>query len=235
MQRHDVGTLDDFIDRQQIDLVSVSHGCVEKRVVGDQIHPERTAPERHSLSDTAKADDAERTPVQLQPEKTLAVPNTCFERCVSRRDVAGQRQHHGKSVLGSRDQVGRRCVDDQNPQLRSCLHIHIVDTNPGAADDSEPFPRPQHVRSDGCATANDQRIEIGQQLLQTWLVFGSQDMQVDASLPENLESGVMQRISDQNSVHSQLSFACPSRLSSIMHSSMFTIKASKSVICTSPI
>ena len=79
MQRHDVCTLDDFIDRQQIDLMAVSYGCVEKGIVGNELHPEGPPPECHSLPDTAKADDAESSTVQFEPDKPLAVPDAFLE------------------------------------------------------------------------------------------------------------------------------------------------------------
>jgi hypothetical protein len=104
-------------------------------------------------------------------------------------------------VLDRRHEVGRGRVDHQDAALGGRSHIHVVDTDTGAADDLESLSRRQQRSVDRGHTAHDQGVEVGNELGQPGALLLGEQVDLGTRLLEDLEPGRMQRISDQDSIH----------------------------------
>jgi hypothetical protein len=67
-------------------------------------------------------------------------------------------------VLGDRDRVPRRGVDDHDATLGRGVHVDVVDADAGAADDLQPRARLDDVRRDLRLTAHDEAFVVADDL-----------------------------------------------------------------------
>src|SRR5205085_9160 len=88
-------------------------------------------------ADIAAANDTERLPEQLDPEKTRFLPFAGLGRPICHRDLAGQRKHHCDRVFGCSDRIAVGRIHDNDAALGCRRDIDIVDPDAGAADDLE--------------------------------------------------------------------------------------------------
>ncbi len=87
-----------------------------------------------------------------------------LERAIGRRHVARHRQHQREGVLGGREQVRGRRVDDQDTQLGRSRDVDVVHADTGAAHDLQATTGAQERRIDLGTAAHDQGIELWQKL-----------------------------------------------------------------------
>jgi len=75
---------------------------------------------------------------------------------VGLRDIASlsQQQRHG--VFGCRDDVGLRCIHHHHAPLGRGSHVHIVETDAGAAHHDQVATRCQHLIGDLRRRTNNQ-------------------------------------------------------------------------------
>ena len=92
-------------------------------------HLHRPGADRDGLPDLAETDDAERPAAQLQAGELGALPLAAAERRVGRRDPAGDAVEQGEGVLGGRDRVAGRRVDDDDAGARGRLEVDVVDAD----------------------------------------------------------------------------------------------------------
>ena len=117
-------------------------------VVGDELHPERVGPLRDEHADATQADDAERLVVQLDTLPAGAVPFTGPEITICLGDVARLREQQRDGVLGRRQHVGLRRVDDHHASTRGRLDVDVVEADPRPTDHDELVGRLEHFRGD---------------------------------------------------------------------------------------
>ena len=104
-------------------------------------HLHRPRPDGDRLADLAEPDDAERPAAQLEPGELGPLPLAAADRGVGRGDLAGDAVQQGERVLGGRDRVAGRGVDDGDPGPRRRVEVDVVDADPGPADDRQPGAR----------------------------------------------------------------------------------------------
>jgi hypothetical protein len=89
---------------------------------------------RDELADAPEPEDPQRLAAQLGAAEVLALPAPGGQRAVRLRDVARQRQQQRERVLGRRDDVRARRVDDDDAALGRRGDVDVVDADAGAAD-----------------------------------------------------------------------------------------------------
>ena len=133
----EVGLGDDLVERQQLDTDLAGPLGRHERVVGDEPHPEAACPVGDELADAPEADDAERLVGQLDALPPGPLPAPGDQRGVGLRHVArlGEQQRH--RVLGGRDDVALRGVDDHHAPRRGGVDVDVVEPDAGPADDQQ--------------------------------------------------------------------------------------------------
>ena len=130
-------------------------------VEGDEAHAEAARPVGDELADPSEADDAERLVGELDALPLAALPATVDEGGVGLRDVArlGEQQRH--RVLGRRDDVRLRGVDDHHAAGRRSVEVDVVESDSCPADDHQPVGRGEQLAVDRRRRADDQRLGAG--------------------------------------------------------------------------
>ena len=82
-------------------------------------HLHRPRPDGDGLADLAEPDDPERPAAQLEAGELGALPLAAPDRRVGRRRPAGEPVQQGERVLGGRDRVAGRGVDDDDARPAS--------------------------------------------------------------------------------------------------------------------
>ena len=136
VQGDEVGLRGQRVEVDQIDVHLPGPLGGDERVVGDEPHPERHGPLRDELADATEADDAERLVGELDALPLRPLPPAGDERGVGLRHVAGlgQQQRHG--LLGGREDVRLRGVDDHHALAGGRLDVDVVETDAGPPDDA---------------------------------------------------------------------------------------------------
>ncbi len=144
----EVGLGDDLVERHQLDAELAGPVGGHERVVGDEAHPEAAGPVGDELADAPEPDDAERLVGQLDALPAAALPAPGDERRVGLGDVAGLGEQQRHRVLGGRDDVALRGVDDHHAAPRGRLDVDVVETDAGPADDEQVGAGGEHVVGD---------------------------------------------------------------------------------------
>ena len=105
------------------------------RIERDQAHPEGRRSLSHQGPDAPESDDSEGLPVKLDALPLLSLPPAPDQSRVGLRNVAGLREEQSDRVLGGREDVRLRRVDDQNAVTRCGIDVDVVEPDPGTADD----------------------------------------------------------------------------------------------------
>ena len=146
MDGHDVGAGQHLVEADELDTVVGGGLGGDERVDAEDRHLHRPGADRDGLADLAETDDAERPPAQLQAGELGTLPLAAAERGIGRRDLAGDAVEQGQGVLGGRDRVPGRRVDDDDAGARRGLEIDVVDADAGPSDDRQPRC-PRAIRS----------------------------------------------------------------------------------------
>ena len=173
-----------------------------KRVVSDESHAERQRALRDELADPSEADDAERLLGELDAFPLGALPAARLEGGVGLGHVAGLRQDQRHRVLGRRDHVRLRRVDDHDPVAGSCFDIDVVEADAGSADHDHAHAGRQHIRGDIGGRTDDQGVCAAHRIEQ--LLGGKPLAHVDlvAGRPEAFETRVGDLLGYQDAGHS---------------------------------
>ena len=107
--------------------------------------PKPARPVGDELADAAEADDAERLVGELDALPPAALPPAGDERRVGLRDVAGLGQQQRHRVLGGRDDVALRGVDDHHAAPGGGVDVDVVEPDAGPADDDQVGAGGQHL------------------------------------------------------------------------------------------
>ena len=148
VDREEVGLGDDLVERQQLDAELAAALGRHERVVGDEAHAEAAGPVGDELADAAEADDAERLVGQLDALPPAALPAPGDERRVGLRHVAGLGEQQRHRVLGGRDDVALRGVDDHHAAAGGGVDVDVVEADAGPADDEQVAAGGEHVVGD---------------------------------------------------------------------------------------
>ena len=111
----------------------------QERVIAPDVHAERFGAFGDFAADPAHAENAQHFVAQLDAEERFAVPFAADRFQVGLRDMAGDRHHHGESMLAGRDGVAVRRIDDDNAASRCGFQIDVVDADACASDDFKLF------------------------------------------------------------------------------------------------
>ena len=169
-EAHGLGRLGQ-VDRKEVGLANqILDGAHERhaeltrpvgahvRVERHQLHPERERALRDEHAHAAEADDAERLAVQFDALPPGAIPRARLEVGVGLGDVPGLREQQRHGVLSGREHVRLRCVHHHDAAPRGGLHIDVVETNPGPADDHQVGPHGEHGLVDLRGAADHQGV-----------------------------------------------------------------------------
>ena len=142
-------------------------------------------------------DDAEGPAAQLPTREGRALPLAAPHGCVGRRGLAGQAVEQREGVLGGRDRVAGRGVDDGDARPRRRVEVDVVHADPGPPDDDEARARGDQRRIDLDLAADDQGVVLGQDRAQ--LVARETGAHVDLVIAaQDLETLRGDRFGDQD-------------------------------------
>ena len=157
----EVGLGDDLLEGHQLDPAEAGALGRHVRVEGDEAHAEATGPVGDELADASEADDAERLVGEFDTLPLAALPASVDERGVRLRDVAGLGEQQRHRVLGRRDDVRLRGVDDHHAASRRGIEVDVVEADPGPADDHQVVGGGEQLGVDRRGRADDQRLGPG--------------------------------------------------------------------------
>ena len=161
VQRHEVGLLQQRLERDQLDADRGGALAGDERVVGDDAHLEGARTLGHARADAPEADDAERVPGQFDALQLAALPAALAQRGVALRHVARDGEQQRQRVLDGGDGVGQWRVDDDHAARRRRLEVDVVDAHPGAADHRELRGGLDHALGDAGLAAHDDAGHVG--------------------------------------------------------------------------
>ena len=101
-------------------------------------------------------------PRSSRPVNCGALPLAAPHRRVGRRRPAGEPVEQREGVLGGRDRVAGRGVDDGDPGPRGRLEVDVVDADARPPDDDEPRAGGDQLGVDLDLAADDERVVVGQ-------------------------------------------------------------------------
>jgi hypothetical protein len=133
--------------------------------VHQQLGLEGAQPRGHARAHLAEADDADGLAVELAAVDR-PVPRAGLERGLGIRDAADKGEDHTEGVLGRRDDVAERCVDDDDAAPRAGVDVDVVDTDPRAPHEPQPRRVLQQLGGDRRARPRDHRVGVGQSPVQ---------------------------------------------------------------------
>ncbi len=116
-------------ERVEIDEVHAVVGGLlggHVRVDAQHHHVHRAGTHRDRLPDLAEPDDPERSATQFEAGELAALPLATSDRGVGRGDPARDAVQQGQRVLGRRDRVPGRGVDDRDPGPRRRVEVDVV-------------------------------------------------------------------------------------------------------------
>ncbi len=154
----EVGAGDELLDRRdEVDADLAGTVGAHVRVVGHELHAERVGALRDEHADATEADDAERLVVELDALPPRAVPLVVLEVAVGLGDVPCLGEQQGDRVLGRRQHVGLRRVDDHHAASRGGFDVDVVETDAGPPDDDHLVGRFEHLGRDLRRAADHER------------------------------------------------------------------------------
>ena len=145
VEGHEVGHLDQPLERQEVDAQVLGPLRRHERVVRHQLHAEAEGALRHQLADAAQADDAEGLAGQLDALPLRPLPAAGDQRGVGLGHVAGLGEQHGHGVLGGGEDVGLGGVDDHDATRGGGLDVDVVETDAGPAHHHQVCPGLDHL------------------------------------------------------------------------------------------
>ena len=158
----EVGLGDDLVEGHQLDPAEARPLRRDVRVEGDEAHAEAAGSIGDELADPSEADDAERLVGELDALPLAALPSPVDERGVRLRDVAGLGEQQRHRVLGGRDDVRLRRVDDHHTTGGGGVEVDVVEADAGPADDEQAVGSGRAARlSTVRGRADDQRLGPG--------------------------------------------------------------------------
>ena len=119
VDRDDVRLAEQVVERDQLDAVMRGLLGGHERIGGEDGHLHRPRPGGDRLADLAEPDDPERPAAQLEARELGPLPLAAPHRRVGRGDPTGDAVEEGERVLGGRDRVAGRGVDDRDARPAS--------------------------------------------------------------------------------------------------------------------
>ena len=118
-------------------LHATSAAYREVGIVGQYTHAKGHGAAGEFGADASHAENAERLIVKLNTFIFFTIPLAGFDAGVGLRDVAGDTHEEREGMLGGRDRVAAGGVHDDHAMAGGGVHIDVVHTDSGAADDLE--------------------------------------------------------------------------------------------------
>ena len=156
----DVGPREQLVEADELDAVVGGLLRGDERVDPDDGHLHRPGADRDGLADLAEPDDAEGPAAQLEAGELGSLPLAASERRVGRGDPAGDAVQQREGVLGGRDRVAGRGVDDDDARVGGRLEVDVVHADPGPADDDEPLAGRDQLGVDLDLAPDDERVVV---------------------------------------------------------------------------
>ena len=167
----------DLLD--DLDLKRLGLACGNVGIVGEDAHAEGDGTAGYLRADAAHAEDGDGLAVELHALEFFAVPLAGLHAGVCLRDIARNGEHQGEGVLGGGDCVAAGGVHDNHAVLGGSLDVDIVDTDSGTADDLEVLGGLENLGSDLGLAADDQPVELWDDLDQFILLEAGFDDHLD--------------------------------------------------------
>src|SRR3954447_6513252 len=164
VDRDDVGARQQVVDRHQLDAEVLGLLAGDVRVRPEDRHLHRPRSRRDRLADLAEPDDPERLAAQLDAGELRPLPLTTADGRIGGGDTSGEPEHERQRVLGGRDRVAGRGIDDDDARTRGCIEIDVVDTDARAADDDEVLAGADQVGVDLDLAPDEEGLVVGQDL-----------------------------------------------------------------------
>ena len=175
-----------LVKRNKLHAQSRGLGLRGVRVVGHDVESQPLPAPADLGPDFAKPDDRERLADHRHSDELGALPLALLDARVGLRDVARDGREQRDAVLGGRDRVGRRRVDDEAAGGRRGLEVDVVDADAGAADDLQTAARRgKHVGGDLGRGADDERVGG----LDLFVELLGREAERDVDVAEGLELG----------------------------------------------
>ena len=110
-------------------------------------------------------------------------------------------------MLGGRDDVRLRCIDDHHAPLGGGGDVDVVESDPGASDDHQVGRGREELGVDLGRRADDQRVR--HRAPPTKFLGRQPELHVDlvAGLTESIETALGDRFGDENSCHAHMPIA----------------------------
>ncbi len=116
-------------------------------------------------------------------------------------DVArlGEEQRH--RLLGRREDIRLRCIDDHHAALGGRGDVHVVEPDAGPADDDQIGAGGQHLGGDGGRRTDDERLRAGHRGNQLFRRETQPDVHLVARLLQAVEPGWRQLFGHEHPSH----------------------------------
>ena len=129
-----VGFLQQFVQRFTfLNIVFFEPGICNVRIVSNDLHAKGLHAGGNQTADAAQTDNAQGLAHQFHAFQAVTVPDTAFNHLMSFHRIAAGGQHQTDGVLGSGNDIGFRCIYDNDAPLCSAFHLDVIHTVTGTA------------------------------------------------------------------------------------------------------
>ena len=200
MQRDEISALQQVIELDLLDAEIAGALRAQVGVEGDDAHLEANRALGDDGADVAAADDAEHLGGDLDAHEAVLFPLAGLRGGIRRRNLAGNRKHHGDGVFRRRDRIAEGRVHHDDAASGRCRNVHIVDADAGAANDLEARGAFEELRGDLGVRADGEAIVVADDLGELVLVLAEVGLEVDldAAILEDLHGRSGQGIGNEN-------------------------------------
>ena len=147
-------------------------------------HLEPAGAVRDGEPDLAEPDEAERLATHLDALERRPLPFAAAHGGVRGRDSPGEAQQQRERMLGGRDRVAGRGIDDRDAGASGRVEVDVVDADTRTTDDDEPRPGLDERRVDPDLAADEQRVVVGDRRPQLVRRQACSDVDVVTSLQD---------------------------------------------------
>src|SRR5215813_1239651 len=199
MNGDEIGPLEDFVQRAQLNAGAHGHVLGDERVVSDDLHRQTQGARGDDLADVAQADYAQSLPGELRAHEALLVPFAGLELRMRLRDFARQRHHQRDGVFGRGHTVAAGGVHHDYAARGRGGNVNVVHARAGAAYDFELVGGADDLGGDFGFAADDQGVVTADDLFQLFQL----QTRVDVNLKllgrsEQVHADFGKVIADQN-------------------------------------
>ncbi len=190
---------DELLDRRR-ELHTELAGAIgtHERVESNEPHAERVRTLRDEHPDASEPDDPERLAVQLDAHPLRTVPRAGLQIGARLGHVAGLGEQQRQSVLGRREDVRLRRVDDHHAAAGGLGDVDVVEPDSGPADDDEIRRRLEHLGRHLGGAADHERLRARDRDEQLLRREAGLHVDIEARGTHGVEPSFGERFGDEN-------------------------------------